>query len=60
MWSEVCEKYGDNAHSGNISKKKQHKYKPKHAKSWVETGFFARLGRWFLNLFDQYIPKEAL
>lgn len=52
MWSEVCEKYGDTTHSDNIAKKKQLKYKPKHAKSWAETGFFARLGRWFLNLFD--------
>lgn len=52
MWSEVCDKYGDNTHNDNNTKKKQHKYKPKHAKSWVETGFFARLGRWFLNLLD--------
>ena len=52
MWSEVCDKYGDNTHNDNNTKKKQHKYKPKHAKPWVETGFFARLGRWFLNLLD--------
>lgn len=54
MWSEVCDKYYDNTYIGNNTKKKQHKYKPKHAKSWIETGFIARIGRWFINYLERF------